>query len=242
MTRLPTRVRLAHPVPVEDAQEVARAAEDAGFAALFVTEWHPSNPEGLPDARWTPDSLLFITAASTATRRLQFGTAVCVPSTRTARHLARTANSVSNLFNDRLILGVAASPTGGEPNPKPTEDDFLSFMAEVWAELSAFADSTPPPRIAVSSNFTTQARRHLLAYGDIWMVDASVLVSEAHSADTLHAPIIALDIEPDDRQQSDALRCAGVEMGLIKVCERTASGLISQMRSVALALKDSGKL
>jgi probable F420-dependent oxidoreductase len=90
--------------PVE---EVARAAEDAGFDAIGFTE-HP-----VPGARWldrgghqTLDPLVALAYAGAATSRLQLLTYLVVAPYRNPFLLAKAAATVDRLSGGRLILGM----------------------------------------------------------------------------------------------------------------------------------------
>lgn len=224
-------VRLARPIPIEDIPDVARTIEALGFASLFLTEWDET--ADVPDARWSPDALMALTAAATSTSRLEVGTAVCVPTTREPAELARQAYSVAALAGGRFTLGVAAIPTGGEPAPAPSEDDFVGFMTEVWAELSARSESVPPPRIGVRTDSLPQANRHLLAYGDVWMVHASRLQKLTARASDLPDSIFALDVDRENVAQHRWLTAAGVDMALFAVTAHHAVEVIADVETLA---------
>ena len=93
----------------EAVAEVARAAEDAGFAACFVTD-HPAG-----DATWLDsgghhalDPLVALSFAAAATSRLRLLTHVYILAYRNPFLTAKGALSLDVLSGGRLILGTAA--------------------------------------------------------------------------------------------------------------------------------------
>ncbi len=96
-------------VSAEAVAEVARAAEDAGFSACFVTD-HP-----FPNAQWldagghhTLDPFVALSFAAAATTRLRVQTHILVLPYRNPFLVAKAAASLDVLSGGRLILGVAA--------------------------------------------------------------------------------------------------------------------------------------
>jgi len=93
----------------EAIAEVARAAEDAGFAACFVTD-HPAG-----DATWLDtgghhafDPLVALSFAAAATTHLRLLTHVWVMAYRDPFLTAKSTMSLDVLSGGRLILGTAA--------------------------------------------------------------------------------------------------------------------------------------
>jgi probable F420-dependent oxidoreductase len=96
--------------------ELARAAEDAGFSALFFAEHThipasrdtapPSGGE-LPQRYWhTLDPFVALTAAAAATERLRVGTGVCLVIERDPIITAKEAASVDLVSGGRFEFGV----------------------------------------------------------------------------------------------------------------------------------------
>jgi probable F420-dependent oxidoreductase len=93
----------------EAVGEVASAAEDAGYAACFVTD-HPAG-----DATWLDsgghhalDPFVALSFAAAATSRLRLLTHVYIPAYRNPFLTAKGALSLDVLSGGRLILGTAA--------------------------------------------------------------------------------------------------------------------------------------
>jgi probable F420-dependent oxidoreductase len=93
----------------EAVGEVARAAEDAGYAACFVTD-HPAG-----DATWLDtgghhalDPFVALSFAAAATSTLRLLTHVYIPAYRNPFLTAKGALSLDVLSGGRLILGTAA--------------------------------------------------------------------------------------------------------------------------------------
>jgi probable F420-dependent oxidoreductase len=96
--------------------ELARAAEDAGFEALFFAEHthipasrETPQPGGgeLPRRYWhTLDPFVALTAAAAASERLRLGTGVCLVIERDPIVTAKEAASVDLLSGGRLEFGV----------------------------------------------------------------------------------------------------------------------------------------
>jgi probable F420-dependent oxidoreductase len=105
--------------PVEQLVPLARAAEEAGFAAVSLSD-HVVNPVTIrspypytPDGsrRWEmgtpwPDPWVAIGAMAAATERIQFFTNVFVLPARTPFAVAKAVGTAAALSGDRVALGV----------------------------------------------------------------------------------------------------------------------------------------
>ena len=112
--------------------ELARAAEEAGFEALFFAEHthipaarETAPPSGgeLPRRYWhTLDPFVALTAAAAATERLRIGTGVCLVIERDPIVTAKEAASVDLLSGGRFEFGV-----GGGWNREEMADHGTDF-------------------------------------------------------------------------------------------------------------------
>jgi probable F420-dependent oxidoreductase len=123
--------------------EMARAAEDAGFDACFVTD-HP-----IPGDRWLAagghhslDPFVALAFAAAATTRLRLHTHVLVLPYRNPFLTAKAAASLDVLSGGRLILGVAAGYLESEfealgvpfEERNALTDEALDTLVRAWAE------------------------------------------------------------------------------------------------------------
>lgn len=123
--------------------EAARAAEDAGFDAVYVTD-HPA-----PDQRWLDggghhalEPTVALSFAAAATTRVRLQTNVYVAAYRNPFLAAKAVGSLDALSGGRLILGVAAGylrPEFGALGVDFDErndllDEAIDVMRRVWAE------------------------------------------------------------------------------------------------------------
>ncbi|MBI3785070.1 MAG: LLM class F420-dependent oxidoreductase [Deltaproteobacteria bacterium] len=173
--------------------EIARAAEDAGFEACFVTD-HP-----FPPHRWLyggghhaldPFVALSFAAAATSTLRVQ--THILVLPYRNPFVTAKAVLSLDVLSGGRVTLGVAAGYLKGEfaalgadfDGRQETSDEFIRAMKSAWAgddvrfEGRGFKASgnsmgfrpmqQPHPPIWVGGNSRAAIRR-AVELGDGWV-------------------------------------------------------------------------
>jgi len=96
-----------------DVLETARAAEQVGFASVWVIGHHFLRFErGRPWSLWDPWSLLAALAASTET--IALGPLVSCTAHTNPALLARTAAAVDEISGGRLVLGVGGGYFGAE--------------------------------------------------------------------------------------------------------------------------------
>jgi probable F420-dependent oxidoreductase len=175
--------------------EVARAAEAAGFAAVFVTD-HPA-----PPARWvrggghvTTDPLVTLgfAAASTSTLRLQ--TNLFVPAYRHPLVAAKAVATLDRLSGGRVILGVGAGYLEPEfaalaadfENRNDVLDDALRTMVAAWSADDVDGVATTPrpaqqpgPPMWIGGN-SRRAIRRAVALGQGWVPMPSPAAAAAH--------------------------------------------------------------
>lgn len=123
--------------------EAARAAEAAGFDAVYVTD-HPA-----PDQRWLDggghhalEPTVALSFAAAATTRVRLQTNVYVAAYRNPFLAAKAVGSLDALSGGRLVLGVAAGylrPEFGALGVDFDErndllDEAIDVMRRVWAE------------------------------------------------------------------------------------------------------------
>lgn len=95
--------------------EMARLAEDLGFAALWLRDV-PFNVPSFGDAGQIFDPFVYLGALATVTDRIALGTASIVLPLRHPAHVAKAAASADVLSGGRLLLGVAS---GDRPEEYP---------------------------------------------------------------------------------------------------------------------------
>ncbi len=129
--------------------ELSRAAEAAGFDAVFVTE-HP-----FPEDRWlatgghhAPDPFVCLAMAAVATTTVRLQTNLCIPAYRNPFMLAKTVATLDALAGGRVILGIGAGYMEGEftalgmPYDERNEltDEAITAMRVAWTGESVAMD------------------------------------------------------------------------------------------------------
>jgi probable F420-dependent oxidoreductase len=179
--------------------ELAKAAEAAGFAAVFVTD-HPA-----PPATWieggghhTLDPLITLGFAAAATTTLRLQTNLYVPAYRHPLLSAKTIATLDVLSGGRVILGVGAGYLEGEfaavgadfEHRNDVLDDALRTMRAAWSgEVTDGVLSHPRPMqpqgppVWVGGN-SRRAIRRAVELGDGWVP----MPSPAKAAKALRTP------------------------------------------------------
>ncbi|WP_419993152.1 TIGR03619 family F420-dependent LLM class oxidoreductase [Streptomyces boninensis] len=194
-------------ISAEAVMEMARAAEAAGFDAVFVTD-HP-----FPDDAWlargghhTVDPLVTLSFAAAATATLRLHTNLFVPAYRNPFAAAKMASSLDALSGGRVILGVGAGYLEGEFAALGAEfthrndrlDEALRAMRAAWTGESvvfegtgyAAAGNTMLPRPAQSripvwiGGNSKRAIRRVVDLGDGWLP----MPAPAKASGTLRTP------------------------------------------------------
>jgi len=191
---LPThRVDVAELVGADGIMAVARAAEAAGFAAVFVTE-HP-----FPGTEWLAsgghhalDPFVALSFAAAATTRLRLQTNLVIPAYRSPFLLAKAVASLDACSGGRVILGMGAgylepefSALGiGFSERNELFDDALEAMKAAWSGEPVVAEGPhwrapgnamlprpvqrPHPPLWIGGN-TSRAMRRAVEHGDGWV-------------------------------------------------------------------------
>lgn len=177
----------------EAVAEMARAAEDAGFDACFVTD-HP-----FPGDRWMAagghhslDPFVCLTWAAAATRRIRLQTNILVLPYRNPFLTAKAAATLDVLSGGRLILGAAAGYLKSEyralgadfEHRNEVTDEAIVAIRRAWTEggielagrgFEARGNTMlprplqqPHPPIWVGGNSRRAARR-AVELGDGWV-------------------------------------------------------------------------
>jgi probable F420-dependent oxidoreductase len=225
------RVSLGLPVHRVDAADefvtgaavadISRAAEAAGFAAVFVTD-HPA-----PPARWvhggghvTTDPLVTLAFAAAATSTLRLQTNLFVPAYRRPLVAAKAVASLDRLSGGRVILGVGAGYLEPEfaalgadfEHRNDALDNALRMMAATWSADAVDGVATlprpvqqPGPPVWIGGN-SKRAIRRAVELGQGWVP----MPSPAAAATHLRTP--GLESLDDLRVRLDYLheQCAAV--------------------------------
>ena len=162
--------------------ELAPAAEQAGFESLWVAEhshiptsrlspW-PGGSE-LPKQYWhTMDPFIALTVAATASKTLRLGTGICLLVERDPIHTAKEVASVDHVSNGRFIFGV-----GGGWNREEMADHGTDF-SQRWKLLRERVE-------AMKAIWTQELAEY---HGE--MVDFGPMLSWPKPAQKPHPPVI----------------------------------------------------
>src|SRR3954470_578500 len=195
--------------------DISRAAEAAGFAAVFVTD-HPA-----PPARWvrggghvTTDPLVTLGFAAAATSTIRLQTNLFVPAYRHPLVAAKAVATLDRLSGGRVILGVGAGYL--EPEFAALDADFdrrndvldeaLRTMVAAWSDDDVDGVATSPrparqsgPPVWIGGN-SKRAIRRAVELGQGWVPMPSPAAAAAH----LHTP--GLESHDELRVRIDYLR------------------------------------
>jgi probable F420-dependent oxidoreductase len=193
---------------VEAIVELARAAEDAGFDAVFVTE-HPMPGDGWLETggHHALDPFVALAVAATATTRIRLHTNLCIPAYRNPFLLAKAVASLDALSRGRVILGVGAGYLEDEfaalgvafEERNDLTDEAIRAMRAAWTgdsvamvgrHFDAVGNTMLPtparaggPPIWIGGN-AKRAMRRAVELGDGW----SPMPSPARASRRLHTP------------------------------------------------------
>lgn len=107
--RLPTSEKDSDPVRRwSDIRDMATVAEDVGFDSLWIVDHFIYQMEGAaePDGLWEAWSM--VAALAACTNKVEIGTLVLCMGFRNPALLAKMADTVEEISNGRLILGLGA--------------------------------------------------------------------------------------------------------------------------------------
>ncbi len=114
-----------------DLREMARLGEDVGFDSLWVCD-HLINhwPDGAPRGTW--ECWSHLSALAAITERVELGTLVVCTAFRNPALFAKMVDTVEEISNGRLILGIGAGWNGAE---------FRAFGYPFDRRVSRFAEA-----------------------------------------------------------------------------------------------------
>lgn len=162
---LVTRGDTAEASDVGAQVDVARAAEDAGFAALYARDI-PLRVPSFGDVGQVYDPWIFLTHMAAHTSRIALGTAGIVLPVRHPLHTAKSAASLDRLSGGRFLLGLAS---GDRP------EEFRAFGVEQGERGEYFREHLK----VLTHALTTEMRG--IRWSGGWM----------HSADVVPKPTAA---------------------------------------------------
>ena len=110
--------------------ELARRAEDGGFAAVFARDI-PLRVPSFGDVGQIHDPWVFLTHIAAHTDRIALGTAGIVLPVRHPLHVAKSATSLDRVSRGRLLLGLAS---GDRP------EEFRAFGVELGRQGEVFRE------------------------------------------------------------------------------------------------------
>jgi luciferase-type oxidoreductase len=134
------------PVPtLHDHAELARRADEMGFAALWARDVPLLDP-AFGDAGQVLDPFVYLGFLASQTKRIALGTASTVLTLRHPVHVAKQAASVDVLSDGRLLLGVASGD-------RPVEYPVFGVEADYETRGDRFRDAFATFRAATEQAF-----------------------------------------------------------------------------------------
>ncbi|MFJ7735368.1 LLM class oxidoreductase [Lysinibacillus sp. NPDC097287] len=138
--------------------ELAKRAEDLGFASLFVRD-SPLYDPNFGDNGVVHDPFLLLSYVAAHTSKIALGTASVVTSLRHPLHLAKSAATLDDMSKQRFLFGVA---TGDRPI------EFPAFKVERDDRAELFRESILVMRKVWEESFPKiQSKRVGLTDGDV---------------------------------------------------------------------------
>ena len=202
--------------------QIARAAEAAGFDAVFVTD-HPAPPADwiVGGGHHTLDPFVALAWAGAATTTLRVQTNLFVPAYRHPLLSAKVVASLDLLSGGRVILGVGAGYLEGEfaavdanfAGRNDVLDHAIRTMRAAWTGEPVDGvlslprpGQQPGPPIWIGGN-STRAIRRAVELGDGWVP----MPSPQRAAKALRTP--GLETTADLGQRIERLRELAAERG-----------------------------
>lgn len=133
------------PIPdVEDLGDIAKLAEDAGFAALWVRDVPFYDPK-FGDVGQGLDPFITLGYLAAKTKRIALGTAGIVSPLREPIHIAKAAASAATITNNRFILGLSSGDRPIEyPAFKANFDNRAERFRESWQMIKTLLSEKYP--------------------------------------------------------------------------------------------------
>jgi len=124
-----TGIVLRDPLPWDECVQVARAAEEIGYEALFVPEIAGR------------EAFASLAGYAYATSRLRLGTGVVAIGARAAATTAMAAATVQDLSDGRFVLGIGSGPNRSLEAVR----EYVALVREAIAGLGLRPRGGPPP-------------------------------------------------------------------------------------------------
>lgn len=144
------------PGPIVDLHEqldLAAAADDLGFAALWVRDV-PLNGDWYPETFGHPDPMAMLGALAIRTRRVMIGTAATVLTLRHPLLIAKAAISLDYLSRGRFILGLGSGDRMAEFAAfERSFEDRRDLFRQHWERVAAALET--PPRVLMEDGATS---------------------------------------------------------------------------------------
>jgi len=127
---------------VQGVREVARAAEELGYASVWTTDHLLVPKEHAPVFGYVIEALTTLAYVAGMTRRVKLGTSILVLPQRNAMVVAKEIASLDQLSDGRVILGVAAGWMEGEFKYFGADfhqrgrilDESIAVMRAIWEQ------------------------------------------------------------------------------------------------------------
>lgn len=173
---------------LEQQMNLAKLAEEDGFAALFVRDI-PLREPAFGDVGQIYDSWIFLSYLAAHTETIALGTASIITSFQHPLLLAKTAASLDKLSKERLLFGLATGDREIEfdvfgVNREERAILYQEVMKEAWStsfpniqtnrvKLTGKTDILPKPTLGdiptLVTGFSGQSLEWIAKYSDGWM-------------------------------------------------------------------------